>query len=208
MPSHVCTVVAAQHRQWWASAVSGLNELNVFVQPQNQGTAYGIALALLKLEMRNPGATVVILPADHYYRDEDVIARVLRIAGNLASANPRATYLMGAAPESPDAELGYILPAERLLDRPAAVLGFTEKPSAGIKPIDFSRDVLEVQATRLQVIRVSNCGWTDLGTPQRVEAAVRSMNAGIARRQNGLGAALFFDLCAQSPLDKSPAARL
>jgi mannose-1-phosphate guanylyltransferase len=268
MPSHVCTVVAVQHRQWWTSAVSDLNELNVFVQPQNQGTAYGIALALLKLEMRNPGATVVILPADHYYRDENVITRVLRIAGNLAGANPRATYLLGAEPEGPDAELGYILPAERVLDKPAVVLGFTEKPNidyaqellslgalwnlfilvgsvgsllqlfeddyadtvrqmrealksqaagnqepldrfyAGITPIDFSRDVLEVQATRLQVIRVPNCGWTDLGTPQRVEAAVRSMNAGIARRQNGLGAALFFDLCAQYPMHKSQAARL
>jgi len=259
MSSHICTVVAAQHRKWWTSAVAGLNESNVFVQPRNRGTAYGIVLALLKLEMRNPGATVMLLPGDHYFCDEETITRVLRIAGNLACTNPRATYLIGAEPESPDAELGYILPAERVLDTPAAVLGFTEKPStdyarellslgalwnlfilvgsagsllqlfeedyadtvlqmrealnlqaagdqesldkfyAGITPIDFSRDVLEVQATRLQVIRVSNCGWTDLGTPQRVEAAVRSMNTGIGRRRNGLSAALFFDLCAQYP---------
>jgi hypothetical protein len=74
---------------------------------------------------------------------------------------------------------------------------YLDKFYAGITPIDFSRDVLEVQATRLQVIRVSNCGWTDLGTPQRVEAAVRNMNTGISRRRNGLSAALFFDLCAQ-----------
>jgi mannose-1-phosphate guanylyltransferase len=54
-----------------------------------------------------------------------------------------------------------------------------------IKPIDFSKDVLEVQAHRLQVIRVPPCGWTDLGTPQRVEATVRSIAVGeeLARRR-------------------------
>jgi mannose-1-phosphate guanylyltransferase len=166
---------------------------------------------------------------------------------------------MGAEPESPDTELGYILPAERLLDKPAAIIGFTEKPSihyarellslgalwnlfilvgsvgallelfeedypdavsqmnealgseaAGnresvgklyeaMAPIDFSRDILEVQATRLQVVRVSHCGWTDLGTPQRVEATVRSMvrSAGVARERQRLSTPLFFDLSTQ-----------
>ena len=259
LPSHVCAVVAAQHRRWWNSAVTSLDESNVYIQPRDQGTAWGILLALLKLEMRNPAATVVLLPADHYFRDEEAVTRVLRAARNLARADPRATFLMGAEPESPDAELGYILPAERIADKPAAVIGFTEKPSlvyarellslgalwnlfilvgsvgallelfqedyadavsqlsealgseaAGnresvdklyeqIAPIDFSRDILEVQATRLQVIRVPHCGWTDLGTPQRVEATVRSMvrSAGVARGRQRAGAPLFFDLSSQ-----------
>ena len=34
--------------------------------------------------------------------------------------------------------------------------------------IDFSRDILEGQESMLRVLRVPNCGWTDLGTPQRV----------------------------------------
>lgn len=259
LPSHVCTVVAAQHRRWWSSAVVSLDESNVYIQPQNRGTACGILLALLRLEMRNPGATVVLLPADHHFRDEEAVTRVLRVARNLARTNPRATFLMGAEPESPDTELGYILPAERLLDKPAAIIGFTEKPSihyarellslgalwnlfilvgsvgallelfeedypdavsqmnealgseaAGnresvgklydaMAPIDFSRDILEVQATRLQVVRVSHCGWTDLGTPQRVEATVRSMvrSAGVARERQRLSTPLFFDLSTQ-----------
>lgn len=33
---------------------------------------------------------------------------------------------------------------------------------------DFSRDVLEGRESRLQVLPVPNCGWTDLGTPKRV----------------------------------------
>jgi mannose-1-phosphate guanylyltransferase len=259
LPSHVCTVVAAQHRRWWSSALASLDESNVYIQPQDRGTGCGVLLALLRLEMRNPGATVILLPADHYFRDEEAVTRALRVARKLVRANPRATFIMGVEPESPDAELGYILPAERFLDKPVGIIGFTEKPSipyarelltlgalwnlftlvgsvgallelfdedypeavlqmnealsseaAGnlesvdklykaVKPIDFSRDILEVQATRLQVMRVPHCGWTDLGTPQRVEATVRSVvrSAGVVQGRQRLSAPLFFDLSRQ-----------
>jgi mannose-1-phosphate guanylyltransferase len=254
--SNVCTVVAAQHRRWWTPAVSGLNEANVFIQPKNKGTAYGILLALLKLEGINPSATVTLLPADHYFRDEDTIKRSLRVAGNLASENRHATYLLGVEPNAADSELGYILPALNARGTAADIVGFTEKPAleyaqelvalgalwnlfilvgtvssllelfeedyayavvqmrealkqqaAGdeeyldrwyesVTPIDFSRDVLEVQATRLKVLRVPRCGWTDLGTPQRVVATVRDLSRipSPVRSESGRNSALFFDL--------------
>jgi mannose-1-phosphate guanylyltransferase len=256
LPSHICTVVAAQHRRWWMSALTALNESNVFVQPQNRGTALGVLLAVLTLEMRNPAATIVLLPADHYFRDEEAITRVLRVAGNLASANSASTYLIGAEPASADPELGYILPTERVVDRPGLIAGFREKPNAEyarelialgalwnlfivvgsvsallglfmeehaevvrgmrgalkqraaglcnavetfyerIEPIDFSGDILEVQASRLHVVRVPHCGWTDLGTPQRVEATIRSIGggAGLANGRRTRSVPLFFDL--------------
>jgi mannose-1-phosphate guanylyltransferase len=256
LPSHVCTVVAAQHRQWWTSVVSDLNERNVFVQPQNKGTAFGILLALLNLEMRNPQAKLLLLPADHYFRDEGAITRVLRAAGNLAGADSSSIYLLGADPDCADPELGYILPSERVVDQPTSIAGFVEKPNldfareliasgalwnlfilvgsvkalielfaeeqsnivsamraavqshaAGestslgafydqLQPMDFSHDVLEVQAHRLQVIRVQHCGWTDLGTPKRVEATVRSIavRAGVTTERHARFTPLFFNL--------------
>jgi len=256
MPARVCTVVAAQHRRWWASAVAAVNESNVFVQPRNKGTAFGMLLALLTIERRNPEATVIFLPADHYFRDEETITRALRMAGNLASTNTESTYLMGVEPASPDPELGYILPAEKTIEKPAAITGFAEKPAvefardliahgavwnlfmfAGsvgalidlfaearadvvsemrealerqasghataleefyerIEMLDFSRNILEVQANRAQLIRVPQCGWTDLGTPQRVEATIRSIGVGpgVARERIGGGAPLFLGL--------------
>ncbi|HEV7610673.1 MAG TPA: sugar phosphate nucleotidyltransferase [Steroidobacteraceae bacterium] len=259
MPSHVCTVVAAQHRQWWTSIAPDLNESNVFVQPQNKGTAFGILLALLTLELRNPQATLALLPADHYFRDEEAVTRALRIACNLAGTNPSSTYLLGADPETADPELGYILPGERAVDKPAPIAGFTEKPnkefakelislgamwnlfilvgsvnallqlfvqehadavsemrealqrSAGghsgsldrfyeeIEPMDFSKDILELRANLLQVLRVPHCGWTDLGTPKRVEATVRSIAArdGVRRDRADRSVPLFFDLGSQ-----------
>jgi mannose-1-phosphate guanylyltransferase len=259
-PPHVCTVVAAHHRRWWSSALSQVQNTNVFVQPKNKGTGYGILLALLKLRAIRPNAIVTLLPADHFFRDEGPITRTLRTAGNLARLNPQAIYLLGSEPDGPDDELGYILPAERTNRKAANVVGFTEKPetsyakelltlgalwnlfilvgsigtllelfqesyarevadmsealdreAAGdghalealydsITTFDFSRGVLELQAPRLRVIRVPSCGWTDLGTPQRVEATARNLSAsaGIARPSVMPQSPLFFDLAAAS----------
>jgi hypothetical protein len=46
---------------------------------------------------------------------------------------------------------------------------------ADLESLDFSRDVLERHEQVLQVLRVPSCGWTDLGTPKRVEETIRSL---------------------------------
>jgi mannose-1-phosphate guanylyltransferase len=38
--------------------------------------------------------------------------------------------------------------------------------------LDFSRDVLEVSTPHLRVLRVPPCGWSDMGTPERVARAL------------------------------------
>ncbi|MBK8977265.1 MAG: hypothetical protein IPM29_15240 [Planctomycetes bacterium] len=43
-----------------------------------------------------------------------------------------------------------------------------ERLYADLPTHDFSRDVLEGATPHLRVVRVPNCGWTDLGTPRRV----------------------------------------
>jgi mannose-1-phosphate guanylyltransferase len=42
-----------------------------------------------------------------------------------------------------------------------------------IRSVDFSREVLPVQTRRLVALRMSNTGWSDLGHPERVIAALR-----------------------------------
>ena len=49
---------------------------------------------------------------------------------------------------------------------PLALARFYERLGA----IDFSRDILAKAAHRLRLMPVQPCGWTDLGTPARVEA--------------------------------------
>jgi mannose-1-phosphate guanylyltransferase len=125
----VCTVVAAQHRQWWTSMLGILRPRNVFVQPHNRGTAHGILLPLLRIADMDPDATVVLLPADHHLRNEEIMVDSLREAADLASAHPESIYLLGIEPEEADAELGYILPVSSPRRGAAAVSQFVEKPS-------------------------------------------------------------------------------
>lgn len=40
--------------------------------------------------------------------------------------------------------------------------------------LDFSRNILQSQEQHLRVIRVPECGWSDLGTPDRVAEALRA----------------------------------
>jgi alkanesulfonate monooxygenase SsuD/methylene tetrahydromethanopterin reductase-like flavin-dependent oxidoreductase (luciferase family) len=38
--------------------------------------------------------------------------------------------------------------------------------------LDFSRDILQGQESTLRVLKVADCGWSDLGTPERVAEAL------------------------------------
>jgi mannose-1-phosphate guanylyltransferase len=47
---------------------------------------------------------------------------------------------------------------------------------AQLPTIDFSHDILPGQEANLRVLPVPQCGWTDLGTPQRVARALREVS--------------------------------
>jgi mannose-1-phosphate guanylyltransferase len=63
----------------------------------------------------------------------------------------------------------------------AAIAHDRAHPNAGtftalyerLPSIDFSRDIVAGQEDALRVLAVPPCGWSDLGTPQRVEEALR-----------------------------------
>jgi mannose-1-phosphate guanylyltransferase len=231
--SRICTIVAEQHRRWWEAPLSTLPAGNVVTQPQNRGTAIGILLPLLHLELRDPDARLVLLPSDHFVRDEDTLARSLRAAVRQLPLRSDEVLLLGIAPEEADPELGYVVPGRTDRDGAFGVQRFVEKPAAAmaralveqgavwnsfilaarlrallglyerrfpeivarlrravecdvicrtesavaaayerLPEIDFSRHVLEGQEASLRVLPVPNCGWSDLGTPRRVAAAL------------------------------------
>jgi len=227
---HIVTVVASQHRRWWEAPLRSAEPENVIVQPDNKGTAPGLLLPLLHIVRRDPNATVVVLPSDHFVRREDVLARGLQQAARLARIDHQHVFLLGLVPDEIDPELGYIVPHDRAATAAATVQQFVEKPSVDVARVlvrdgalwnvfilaasaralvdlytarhpslvadmsraveqdgnnsleanaartlypqlptlDFSRDVVQCQESRLRVLTVPACGWSDLGTPQRV----------------------------------------
>jgi mannose-1-phosphate guanylyltransferase len=124
-----CAVVAEQHRRWWQALPLNIPAGNLTSQPRNRGTANGILLPLLRIVHRDPDATLLILPSDHYVRNEDVLASSLRQA--IASA--RGTdhlVLLGFTPDEPDPELGYIVGNGANAADLRQVEAFVEKPDA------------------------------------------------------------------------------
>ncbi|HTY49009.1 MAG TPA: sugar phosphate nucleotidyltransferase [Steroidobacteraceae bacterium] len=225
----IAAVVAAGHRQWWREQLAALKPENMIVQPRNCGTAVGVLLPLLHILERDPDARLVLLPSDHYVRDEVALAEALRRAMNRGWSAGASILLLGLAPREADSELGYIVPGSATGTHHFAVERFVEKPAARVaerlieqgalwnafiivadarallklferccpevvlamrealaRPdpearaqaleqlysrlpeLDFSRHILQEQEQHLCVMPVADCGWSDLGTPQRV----------------------------------------
>lgn len=259
-PERICAIVSAQHTRWWARQLDGLAARNIIVQPENRGTAIGILLPLITLLERDPRARLVILPSDHYVRDEAGLARALRSAAAPAAADRAPIVLLGLEPRTADPQLGYIVPrrdsagthhtVERFVEKPdialarglldqgalwntfimaadaSALLELYERRCpeivsamrdairaangegtgetlaglyATLPDIDFSRAILQGQEQYLRVWPVPDCGWSDLGTPERVAEA---LNALPSARRDGVRAPIarevLLSLAAQS----------
>lgn len=129
-PARTCAVVSEHHARWWQSLAMSVPRQNVIVQPRNRGTAVGILLPLLHILHRDPDASLVVLPSDHYVRNEAVLANSLRSALREVARRNDRIILLGLTPEEADPELGYIVPSGEGGAAPSAVSQFIEKPSA------------------------------------------------------------------------------
>jgi mannose-1-phosphate guanylyltransferase len=125
----ICAVVAKDHQRWWQALPCTIPARNIVVQPRNRGTANGILLPLLQILHRDPDASLLVLPSDHYVRDERVLALSLQQALAQTDRGAGRITLLGLTPESADPELGYIVPANNRSVDSCDVQAFVEKPS-------------------------------------------------------------------------------
>jgi len=127
-PERTLVTVTECHAAWWQNLRDALPADNLLVQPEQRGTGIGILQPLLEVLRRDPVASLVILPADHYFGSEASIARGLQTAMKLTRRFPRQVLLLGFAPEESDPDLGYIVPGAAQGDDVFAVSRFIEKP--------------------------------------------------------------------------------
>jgi mannose-1-phosphate guanylyltransferase len=132
---HVCTIVAQQHREWWTESqplLQALENGNLIIQPRNLGTGIGILYSLLHILAKDSQAHVILLPADHYVRDEDTLNGALLQALARLDRNADRPVLLGLQPEEPDTDLGYILPGDPDPLGGYTVARFIEKPGYSV----------------------------------------------------------------------------
>lgn len=123
-----CAVVTARHREWWEPQLSGISRENIIVQTHALGTAIGILLPLLNILRRDPDAHLLVLPSDHFVRDESLLASAMSRALNLSRVHAGSLILLGIQPDEADSEFGYILPTPIQDDGLQRVSQFIEKP--------------------------------------------------------------------------------
>lgn len=131
----ILAAVDARHRPWWEPALRGLPPGNIVVQSRDLGTGLGVLGPLVRVVMTSPGAVVLVLPSDHFVEREDVLRDSLERAFDEASRAPGRIVLLGNAPDGPDPDYGWVLPASASAAGPPGaaklcrVESFVEKPA-------------------------------------------------------------------------------
>jgi mannose-1-phosphate guanylyltransferase len=130
---HQLTVIARSH---WREAESQLSDRprgTVIVQPENRDTLAGVFLPLTHVHARDPEATVIIYPSDHFIYPEKSFIEVAAKAVQAAEELPHRLILVAVPAESIDLDYGWILPGPKLWQSGdylvRTVQLFLEKPS-------------------------------------------------------------------------------
>ncbi len=137
-----------KHRLDVSAQVSeiGIVPSAVFLEPVGRNTAPAVAVAALQAVSMDPGALILILPADHLISDREKFHEILKAGADLAARGSLITF--GIVPDKPETGYGYIRKGPPVngtgegsaSDRSAAcvIAEFVEKPD-----LDTARAYLE-----------------------------------------------------------------
>lgn len=130
-PENVYIVTGHRYVQAMQADVPEIPKENFIVEPSARDNAAATALGIATIHQRNPNATVVLLPADHYIAKQETFRESLQAAYEIAQEDRIVT--LGITPSYPATGFGYIKQGT-LLKQVNGIngyhaLGFTEKPN-------------------------------------------------------------------------------
>ncbi len=104
---------------------------NLLIEPVGKNTAPCLGLAAVHIQKRDPGAVMVVLPADHFIEGRKVFLQTLRAGARFAMEDFLIT--LGVRPTEPETGFGYIQKGA-LLDKVGGIQifkakAFREKPT-------------------------------------------------------------------------------
>lgn len=128
--SRTLTVIGTNHEDFAMPQLAGRSH-HVFRQPSSRDTGMALYVALAMIKRWTPNAIVTITPTDHYVAPASRYIEQIRAARGVAAQMRDTVVILGATPNEPDPELGYLSLGEALVDVPSVrrVTGFVEKPS-------------------------------------------------------------------------------
>ena len=147
-PGQTLTVLNRAHRQFYTPLLRDTPARNLFVQPENRGTATAILCALLRLAETGHAGPVAIFPSDHYISDDSLFMQHVYTALRAVDSSPQLTVLLGIAPDGPETEYGWIEPGSPLglpgvgICAISRIRRFLEKPSPEVARHLYDRNYL------------------------------------------------------------------
>jgi mannose-1-phosphate guanylyltransferase len=133
-------LLAESHSDFYLKE-QGIHLSRRVVQPANKGTAPPILYGLLSIEQLDKDAIVAILPCDHHYSNEYAFTGALENAFAIAAQRSDSIVLLGAPPQGPEIEYGWIELGRLMgsaLGASFHVQRFWEKPS-----LQVARNLIE-----------------------------------------------------------------
>ena len=106
----VLFVVTKDHEPFYRRELLDVDRVNVLEQPANRGTGVAIIAALLQLLQDKPDGIVSIFPSDHYYADDAAFTTTVKSAISISKRHHDSIVLIGAKPQWPEIEYGWIEP--------------------------------------------------------------------------------------------------
>jgi len=159
-------IVAARHHQHevWAQLDSRPAGM-VLLQPKNADTAAGIFLPLTFILARDPQATVVIYPSDHFVHPEDSFLSAVDQAVRGSIGLEGRPVLLAVKPHSLELEYGWIKPGRFLGwtgKAPVhAVETFLEKPDeAAVSEAEAAGSLWNTMVLAAKGRELWSLGWT------------------------------------------------
>lgn len=125
-------VTGADHAAAVGEQLSHLAADAIVAEPCRRDTAPCIGLAATIVLARDPGATMVVLPADHVIEPADQFRRAAEVATRLVEQDATRLITFGVKPDRPATGYGYIQRGARVGGEEPAVFrvqAFREKPA-------------------------------------------------------------------------------
>jgi len=145
-PGRTVVVGLESHERYLAREFIEQAGPHVLSQPENRGTAAAVLFAAQWIAARDPRATVVFAPSDHFIQEEEVFMKRVSDAARFVKRQPQWMVLLGARPGQAETEYGWIEPGERLVWTGRGLLyrirQFREKPSREVAHALFAHGCL------------------------------------------------------------------
>lgn len=130
---HIVAVIARGYEQEARSQLNGRAECMLLAQPTHATTTAAIYVSLTSIRARDPQATVVAYPSDHFVYPESRFLQLVQRAVWTVEWLPDRLVLLSIAPDHLQLDYGWIRPGEKLDAsnnyRISAVRSFLEHPT-------------------------------------------------------------------------------